>query len=254
MATTGIAHAAPVDLSFDTVRYAVNVQASAWTRVRAACCGAGGARAGAHTRLDAADGGEDGLDHGAPKEILHGITGYVEAGQCLAIMGPSGAGKSSLMDVLAGRQKRGTVDGNIYVNGRPPPANYQRLAGYVMQDDVLIGTLTVTETLMYSHALRMPKEVHIRDGAATVASILQVRVRHTLMGPQGCWVRKAAGPDCRTNRDDTCRDCSTPFPPSLSRPPCPPILAHQSALALPTHPPALPPLSYLALFDALRRS
>jgi len=112
-----------------------------------------------------------------PTEILHGISGYVESGHCLAIMGASGAGKSSLMDVLAGRQKEGVVMGQITVNGRPVSRNFNRLSGYVMQDDVLLGMLTVTETLMYSHALRMPKDVHEREGAATVESILQVRYR-----------------------------------------------------------------------------
>lgn len=35
----------------------------------------------------------------------------------IAIMGNSGAGKTTLLDVLAGRQKKGLVGGNVTVNG-----------------------------------------------------------------------------------------------------------------------------------------
>ena len=34
--------------------------------------------------------------------VLHGLSGYAEAGHILAIMGPSGSGKSTLLDALSG--------------------------------------------------------------------------------------------------------------------------------------------------------
>jgi ABC-type multidrug transport system fused ATPase/permease subunit len=34
--------------------------------------------------------------------VLHGLTGYAEAGHILAVMGPSGSGKSTLLDELSG--------------------------------------------------------------------------------------------------------------------------------------------------------
>lgn len=89
------------------------------------------------------------------KRILDRVTGYVPRGSFLAILGPSGAGKSSLLDILAGREKSGVVWGYHRMNGTSVE-HYKLQSAYVMQDDALLGNLTVFETLMFTLKLRLP--------------------------------------------------------------------------------------------------
>ncbi|GER41079.1 ABC transporter G family member [Striga asiatica] len=93
---------------------------------------------------------------GSVKKLLNGLNGYAQPGRTMAIMGPSGSGKSTLLDSLAGRLSTNVVmDGNILLNGKKRRLDYGVIA-YVTQEDVLLGTLTVRETLTYSAHLRLP--------------------------------------------------------------------------------------------------
>ncbi|KAG8388975.1 hypothetical protein BUALT_Bualt02G0181100 [Buddleja alternifolia] len=93
---------------------------------------------------------------GPTKKLLRGLSGYAEPGRIMAIMGPSGSGKSTLLDALAGRLSRNIVmTGNILLNGKKRKLDYGLIA-YVTQEDVLLGTLTVRETITYSAHLRLP--------------------------------------------------------------------------------------------------
>jgi ABC-type multidrug transport system ATPase subunit len=77
----------------------------------------------------------------------------------MAIMGPSGSGKSSLLDILSGRKTVGNVSGGLYLNGLAVTGKQIRLSqAYVAQEDVLIPTLTVRETLQYVADLQIPRE------------------------------------------------------------------------------------------------
>lgn len=40
-----------------------------------------------------------------------------------------GAGKSTLLDILAGRNKQGTVSGTILINGKPRNNSFKRISG-----------------------------------------------------------------------------------------------------------------------------
>lgn len=92
--------------------------------------------------------------------ILDNISGSIKSGQVMAIMGASGAGKSTFLDILARKNKRGEVSGTMLVNGREvKDEEFQKVTGFVDQEDTLMPTLTVYETVLYSALLRLPKDM-----------------------------------------------------------------------------------------------
>ena len=101
------------------------------------------------------------------------VTGAVKPGSLVALMGGSGAGKSTLMAALAyrnpGKQSQclelshvqafildvqrllllagAVVVGDIRVNGRALGVYMHRLSGFMHQEDLFVGSLTVREHL-----------------------------------------------------------------------------------------------------------
>lgn len=89
-------------------------------------------------------------------KLLENVQGDVQAGQLMAIMGPSGSGKSTLLNALANRpaQAGAHVEAAITVNGqRVSDAFFRHVTAYVEQEDTLIGSLTVRETLTFAGRL-----------------------------------------------------------------------------------------------------
>ncbi|KAK2773117.1 hypothetical protein FQN52_004709 [Onygenales sp. PD_12] len=94
------------------------------------------------------------------KQILSGIQGSAHPGQVMAIMGASGAGKTTFLDILARKNKRGVVEGNFYVNGeKVNDDEYRSVIGFVDQEDTMLPTLTVHETILTSALLRLPRDM-----------------------------------------------------------------------------------------------
>ncbi|EKD12648.1 uncharacterized protein L3040_005232 [Drepanopeziza brunnea f. sp. 'multigermtubi'] len=94
------------------------------------------------------------------KQILSGIQGVAHPGEIMAIMGASGAGKTTFLDILARKNKRGVVSGDFYVNGEKVNDNdYKNVVGFVDQEDTMLPTLTVHETIMTSALLRLPRDM-----------------------------------------------------------------------------------------------
>ncbi|GMF05563.1 unnamed protein product [Ambrosiozyma monospora] len=92
-------------------------------------------------------------------------------------MGGSGAGKTTLLDIIAGKNKSGESSGSLYVNGelistKQELYNFQQACGFVDQEDVLIPTLTVYETVLNSALLRLPRSMPIATKKAKVLQIL----------------------------------------------------------------------------------
>ncbi|KAL6199709.1 hypothetical protein ACLB2K_029492 [Fragaria x ananassa] len=114
------------------------------------------------------------------RRLLDGLTGFAEPGRIMAIMGPSGSGKSTLLDALAGRLSRNVVmTGNVHLNGKKRRLDYG-VAAYVTQENVLLGTLTVRETITYSAHLRLPTSLTKQE----VNDIVDATI--TDMGLQDC--------------------------------------------------------------------
>ncbi|XP_020696495.1 ABC transporter G family member 14 [Dendrobium catenatum] len=93
------------------------------------------------------------------KTILNGVTGMVCPGEMLAMLGPSGSGKTTLLTALGGRLPAKNLCGKITYNGLPFSAAARRRTGFVAQDNVLYPHLTVTETLIYTALLRLPRSL-----------------------------------------------------------------------------------------------
>jgi len=104
------------------------------------------------------------------------LTPHEQHADLFAILGPSGAGKTTLLDILAGRAPRThTIRGDIRVNGQPiVSSQIRRLSGYVTQDDVLPGTATVYEHLLFHAKLRLPMTMSMKDVRRCVNSTMQI--------------------------------------------------------------------------------
>jgi ABC-type multidrug transport system ATPase subunit len=75
-------------------------------------------------------------------------------------MGPSGSGKTTLLNVLANRRAASgaVMRGTISINGVEVSAKTLRgVSSYVEQEDALIGSLTVRETLDFAARLSLPR-------------------------------------------------------------------------------------------------
>ncbi|WZH42773.1 P-loop containing nucleoside triphosphate hydrolase protein [Fusarium acuminatum] len=96
-----------------------------------------------------------------PKAIVDNVEGIVEAGEICALMGPSGCGKTTLLNVLARRPTNATnVEAEVYVNGTHLSlAEFREVSCFVEQEDALIGSLTVRETLEFSSRLASSRQV-----------------------------------------------------------------------------------------------
>lgn len=125
---------------------------------------------------------------GESRAVLQGLTGFAAPGQLLAIMGPSGSGKSTLLDALSGRLATNTVQtGDIRLNGHKKKLSYG-MAAYVTQEDNLIGTLTVEESIWYSAEARLPGAMAVEEKRAVVEAAMQeMGLNDCARTPVGNW-------------------------------------------------------------------
>lgn len=120
------------------------------------------------------------------KVILNGVTGIVCPGEMLAMLGPSGSGKTTLLTALGGRLGGRRLTGQITYNNKPFSNALKRNIGFVTQDDVMYAHLTVTETLVFTALLRLPKsytkEEKIGQAEAVISQLGLTKCRDSIIG------------------------------------------------------------------------
>ncbi|XP_078421464.1 broad substrate specificity ATP-binding cassette transporter ABCG2-like [Cetorhinus maximus] len=77
-----------------------------------------------------------------------------------------------LLDILAARKDRRGLSGEVLIDGIPQPSNFKCISGYVVQDDIIMGTLTVRENLLFSAALRLPSSIRFKEKEERVDQII----------------------------------------------------------------------------------
>ncbi|KAJ8559601.1 hypothetical protein K7X08_003659 [Anisodus acutangulus] len=120
---------------------------------------------------------------GKNKHLLRCVTGTLSPGRVSAVMGPSGAGKTTFLSALTGKAAAGcTTTGSILINGKSDSIqSYKKVIGYVPQDDIVHGNLTVEENLWFSARCRLaadlakPEKVLVAERFIESLGLQQVR-------------------------------------------------------------------------------
>ncbi|CAM8899013.1 unnamed protein product [Rhodiola kirilowii] len=124
---------------------------------------------------------------GKKKNLLRSVTGVIKPGRITAVMGPSGAGKTTFLSALGGKIIGCTVTGSILVNGKNETIrSYKKIIGYVPQDDIVHGNLTVEENLWFSANCRLSVNMPKADKVLIVERVVEAlglqTIRDSLVG------------------------------------------------------------------------
>jgi ATP-binding cassette subfamily G (WHITE) protein 2 len=106
-----------------------------------------------------------------------------------SLIGPTGCGKSTLLDILADRKDSRGLSGSVLISGRPRPSYFKYIIGYVIQDgnnyllflksfsffieDIISGTLTVRENLIFSANVRLPRTIQVHERIDRVNKVIR---------------------------------------------------------------------------------
>ena len=106
------------------------------------------------------------------KAILKDVNAYMPSGSVTAIIGASGSGKTSVLNTLSHRIGGGRlkITGDIKYNGNQKLSSIR--SAYVMQQDVLLPSLTVRETLRYAAELRLPPPTTTEERRQIVEDVI----------------------------------------------------------------------------------
>lgn len=94
---------------------------------------------------------------------------------CADIATCSGSGKTTLLNMLAQRKfpPSSETHASIYVNGSSVTSRmFRQISAYVEQEDALVGSLTVRETLDFAARLSLPPSISKAERTARIQSLL----------------------------------------------------------------------------------
>jgi len=126
------------------------------------------------------------VDKNGMRHVLRDISGIHDAGRMLAILGPSGAGKTTLLNILGGNLRQ--TSGQIMLNGEEAysPTDITELSAFVHQDDCLLPTMTVKETILFAAHMRLPYSMSNSKKAQRAANAISLlglkKCQHTMIG------------------------------------------------------------------------
>ncbi|KAM7526196.1 hypothetical protein LguiA_016098 [Lonicera macranthoides] len=121
------------------------------------------------------------------KSLMRSVTGTLSPGRISAVMGPSGAGKTTFLSAVAGKITGCILSGLILINEKVESIHsYRKIIGFVPQDDVVHGNLTVEENLRFSARCRLSEDLPKADKVLVVERVIESlglqAVRDSLVG------------------------------------------------------------------------
>nr|APD26533.1 ATP-binding cassette transporter subfamily G-like 5 protein [Brachionus koreanus] len=131
---------------------------------------------------------DDDDDDSEYKQILTNVRGIVKPGQLCAIMGASGAGKTTLLNILNFRNKgKLSIEADVKINGIQTDWDMiTRYSGFVQQDDLFHGVLTVREHLTFVTMLKLGNEYSREERFQRIDEVIQevnlVKSEDTIIG------------------------------------------------------------------------
>ncbi|KAJ0045872.1 hypothetical protein Pint_06013 [Pistacia integerrima] len=121
------------------------------------------------------------------KHLLRCVTGKIKPGRITAVMGPSGAGKTTFLSALAGKAIACKATGSILINDKHESIHsYKKIIGFVPQDDIVHGDLTVEENFWFNAHCRLSADLAKADKVLVVERVIEClglqSVRDSLVG------------------------------------------------------------------------
>lgn len=74
---------------------------------------------------------------------------------------------------MADRKDPHGLSGQVLLDGHSPPPSFKYMVGYVVQDDIISGTLTVRENIMFSANIRLPSNISLNERNDRVEKVIR---------------------------------------------------------------------------------